>query len=358
MNSITEIHVTNNFIRIIGIDNNNNNNNNNENNENRLILEYNDSIISRTIYDIKRIMRNAKTINNNNNNNNKLQPLHIYKIPRAIILLYDNKTFRINDNGYDKSMIKVIKISEQYINFILNNIDEITKYNFLDEEKYQQTISIINSKRIIEKKPRLLQQFFTKENDINELINLSKFNIDNNILLNNTIFIEPSCGDGRILVELCNRNYKCIGIDIDYEILQKAQINLKYINDVDNRNNMLGLICQDFLKLSKNDICIPDNSNIIIIGNPPYRDTINEEDHDYTMRFIMKCKEINANRVAFILPKRNSKSKFIEKLINDGWKITIEENILEGKFIFMNEKEISQPSIILILDNTSEKIII
>jgi len=327
------------FCKVIGLDYNND--------EKRLLLSYNDendNEISRTIHDIKRIARAAKANRSSSSSSSDSLPIHVYKIPKELKKLLDNDIFRINSNGYDKSMIKAIKVSETYINFLLDHIDDPNKQVFINEEMYQQNVISITERRINEKKPRLLQQFFTKYNDINELISLAITDIDIDILAN-TIFIEPSCGDGRILLELCNRNYKCIGIDIDDQILEKAKNTLKSFESSDL---LLELLCIDFLTLSKSQILpILDNKNVIVIGNPPYRDTLGI-DQDYTMRFIMKCKEI-CSRIAFILPSRAGKDEFIDKLRQDFKIVEIKED-LEGKFEFMDTKEISQPSIMLVLD--------
>ena len=131
---------------------------------------------------------------------------------------------------------------------------------------------------------------------------------------------------------------------IDDQILEIAKRNLESCSS----KLLLGLISHDFLTLSKTQLPIADNTKLIVVGNPPFRDSLGEV-QDYTMRFIIQCQKWGVSRIAFILPTRSGKNEFIDKLSKD-WEVIKIKDDLEGRFTFMDNKEISQPSIILVLD--------
>ena len=148
------------------------------------------------------------------------------------------------------------------------------------------------------------------------------------------VFIEPSCGDGRIISKLLTAtkqmkdgSINVLGYDIDANAIERAKTKL-------NGSKVL-LECKDFLSLSRQDLLSrvqhfhspndeltlsrkrrrPDNGHekIIVIGGPPY--TPKELPKQFILHSITNLK---ADIVVFILPQRCEKEAAqIQQILND-----------------------------------------
>lgn len=135
-------------------------------------------------------------------------------------------------------------------------------------------------------------------------------------------FIEPSCGDGRIVSELLNAtkqmeadSINIIGYDIDPTAIERANAKLS--------GSEVVLECKDFLSLSRRDLLSAispptvtkeetqsrkrrwaddDNGKIIVLGGPPYTPK------PLPQQFILhSIQQLKAEIVVFILPERCKK---------------------------------------------------
>eukprot|EP01038_Epipyxis_sp_PR26KG_P005328 gene5328-7394_t len=99
-------------------------------------------------------------------------------------------------------------------------------------------------------------------------------------------------------------------INVDLRI--QNYFNLTY-NDIINHNEII----RNNKEITENDY------KIVVIGNPPFsyhnisnneNGVIDDKIEDYPYSFLMhSCKEINADRIVFLLPKRCNNTSFIEK---------------------------------------------
>ena len=130
----------------------------------------------------------------------------------------------------------------------------------------------------------------------------------------NIVFLEPSCGDGRILRELLQTtkdfgsNAAYVGIEIDPNAIEKAKQKLN--------GSKVTLKCADYLSLQNREQLSPectDSSTLIALGGPPY------SPHHLPERFILhSIIHMRAAIVVFILPKRLSRdAEKIQKILND-----------------------------------------
>ena len=143
----------------------------------------------------------------------------------------------------------------------------------------------------------------------------------------NCIFVEPSCGDGRILIEICRKLIKLgigkirvIGYDIDPSA---CEASLQRVQSIDKN---IPIVCADFLSLTKenlmsdlyrtNESIKEDQIKVIIIGGPPY--TLGRGKNikrDLPSKFIVhSTKVMDAKIVSFILPNRCRKEEFIDEV--------------------------------------------
>ena len=146
------------------------------------------------------------------------------------------------------------------------------------------------------------------------------------------VFIEPSCGDGRIIRKLLtatkqmkDTSINVLGYDIDANAIERAEAKLN--------GSQVMLECKDFLSLSRQDLLSniqhfhsdeltlsrkrrrPDNGHekIIVIGGPPY--TPKELPKQFILHSIT---DLKACIIVFILPKRCEKeAETVQQILND-----------------------------------------
>ena len=180
------------------------------------------------------------------------------------------------------------------------------------------------------------------------------------------VFIEPSCGDGRIIRKLLtatkqmkDTSINVLGYDIDANAIERAEAKLN--------GSQVMLECKDFLSLSRQDLLSniqhfhsdeltlsrkrrrPDNEHgkIIVIGGPPY--TPKELPRQFILHSITNLK---AHIVVFILPQRCEKEAVqIQRILNDrrtDGKLTWSySNVELANIEFSFEKTtVQQPSIL------------
>lgn len=129
------------------------------------------------------------------------------------------------------------------------------------------------------------QNFLIQKNIIKKIISISENKSP-------SLVIEIGCGDGRLTKELCEKYNQVLGYEIDLEVKDYLEDNLKAYNNYK-------IIFDDFLKRTvKNDIKDYNYKRLYIIANLPYYIT----------------------------------TPIIEKIIN--------ENLNQDKMIFMVQKEV------------------
>jgi hypothetical protein len=161
------------------------------------------------------------------------------------------------------------------------------------------------------------------------------------------VFLEPSCGDGRILRELLQTtkdfvgsNAAYVGIEIDPNAIEKSKQKLN--------GSKVTLKCADYLSLLNREQLSPectDSSTLIALGGPPY------SPHHLPERFILhSIIHMRAAIVVFILPQRLSRdAEKIQKILNnhdisERW--SFDNNYLENISFSFGEDTVPQPSIL------------
>lgn len=165
-------------------------------------------------------------------------------------------------------------------------------------------------------------------------------------------FLEPSCGDGKILDELLQQSKNIqskniFGVDIDSVALGKAKQNLSEHNVSLQCGNFLSLDRKQ-LNLEMTDMEEKEKQTLVVLGGPPYTPKNLPE------RFIVhSIIDLKADIVVFILPKRCANdADDICKILNrtkthddDGdWGYT-NSDLSNISFSF-KDTTISQPSIL------------
>jgi hypothetical protein len=165
-------------------------------------------------------------------------------------------------------------------------------------------------------KKHINDKFYTKDEVVDSI--LSVVDISNY----NTI-IEPSAGNGSFSNKINHTNL--ISLDIDPE------------NDKVIKMNWF-----DYTYDKKPD------EKILVIGNPPFGNQ-----GSLALKFIKKCDEINANKIAFILPKSFKKDTFKNK-IPKYYHLLSEIDISDNSFTLLNESY-SVPSVFQIWERKDKE---
>ncbi len=167
-------------------------------------------------------------------------------------------------------------------------------------------------------KRNIIDKYYTKDDIVIQCITMLKNNIN---ILNSDLIIEPSAGNGAFISHIKNisDNYKFYDIEPEHDEIIK----------------------QDFLELDLNlnliDKNFQKNTNIHIIGNPPFG-----RQSSIAIKFIKKCC-LFANSISFILPKSFKKDS-MKKYFNIYYHLIYEFDLPEKSFL-VNKEEYTVPCI-------------
>jgi hypothetical protein len=136
---------------------------------------------------------------------------------------------------------------------------------------------------------------------------IQKLNLGNERI----IFVEPSCGDGRLILELMGQhsplldNERIIGYDIDPSAIERSIQNFSAASTSSPESSKPVFKCCDFLTVTRTrlflDLGVPKEINYttVVFGGPPYTPK------DLPEKFILhSIRELHAAVVVFLLPKR------------------------------------------------------
>jgi hypothetical protein len=140
------------------------------------------------------------------------------------------------------------------------------------------------------------------------------------------VFVEPSCGDGRILLELLHllsttenlTPFLILAYDIDENVIIQCRDNLAKAK-VPSQLLGMEIICCNFLEVSRDglasQILSPKTKDfhlrLIFLGNPPYTSGAGsgkDINRHLPFEFITRCIELGADFVSFVVPERSTKT--------------------------------------------------
>lgn len=140
-------------------------------------------------------------------------------------------------------------------------------------------------------------KFYTKENIVYEIEKHIDFNLYD-------LIIEPSAGDGAFLPIIKSYNYIALDIEPENELITKMDW---FDFELDN-----------------------EYKSILVIGNPPFGNQSR-----LAFNFIKKSTEINAQTIAFILPK-SFKKDFYKNRIPLNYNLKLEMDLEDNSFLLNN----------------------
>jgi len=234
------------------------------------------------------------------------------------------------------SLKRSIDNVERWLYTVFNGLDRSTLQIELDQHAYLQRRIDIQVRREMELKSRRLQQYFASTSNIDLLMKYvmsgidqttdtvntssssssssgrsigsssSSSNVDSSFnrrrIMEDILFIEPSCGDGRVIHRLLAHGaMNIIGIDIDPDVVKNIRrlvhasggtknyrdnnddhrYHSNSRDDVDHRDDCdkvessdMTILIQDYLTTSRTSLMASyptyNNKDIYVVGGPPY----------------------------------------------------------------------------------------
>ena len=194
--------------------------------------------------------------------------------------------------------------------------------------------------------------------------------------LTHVVFVEPSCGNGDVLIALLKelqqkpefiKSIESVSIfayDIDPNVLSvcehRVESTVREDVCVSKKFKKMEFTCQDFLTtIAHNDSTMPDDGDAVVccLGGPPYTTgagstTIESSDRatksatierDLPERFVVHCrKKWSADIISFLMPERYKRMDWGK----DSNMVCATDELSTSTFFFRGNVEVTQPSIL------------
>ncbi len=338
--------------------------------KNVLIFSTNDVVVERNYDDCRKLSRKVNKCKDGDTNGLSARcigmPTESFKK-----LISSEVSWKVNGEGWKPQMTRSVYSLEQWFT-TLTSINPETLAEFVDDKEYARQKSLLAERKLIEARPRMLQQYFASDVNIASVLQFAYDGLEDR---SKVTFVEPSCGDGRILHALLSSGARHVcGCDIDAVVAAQA---VERVNSSLKEDQHCSVIVQDFLTTSRksfaahittddnngnsninsiNNNCTSNHSRndidssgcnttssssqcIVVVGGPPYsivnksllvdtsssntdlpeNQTAEHFDYsasnrdDYPLLFLLHCALVRAERIVFILPDRCGSASFVAK---------------------------------------------
>lgn len=200
---------------------------------------------------------------------------------------------------------------------------------FINEKMHSERKQKFIQKKIESARAKLLQQYLTSVPNIDLII---LYTLEGETSMN-SLYIEPSCGDGRVLLQVALQlqsvNSHIYGCDIDMNMICKTKALVskhKLTNTYTICGNYINSTLADYVTTGLDNTT--KYSKIVVFGNPPYTicstdddidasiNMIDDRDRDYILLFIVHSANIiNAQKIVFIVPCRCNRIEYVEMVL-------------------------------------------
>lgn len=280
----------------------------------------------------------------------------------------NHENFSIWNGNYRPHMKKSIKRLEDFMNDCASMCESWFEFSRKEDSKgiisfdCQQTSQ--DSQNKISSAARL-GQYYTNEPNCKKIVQEAvafyhKIQQDRNGFV---VFVEPSCGDGRIVLQLFKSlqsisacNFLILAYDVDEGAVVDCRENVSKLPILDE--GQIVVSCCDFLKLSRHDLTntihehFNEDSRLIVLGNPPYSSGVGsgkDIQRDLPKKFIIHGIRVGAEFISFLVPKRynneiGSMIRLIVEECNESW--TCESHNLDDSQFEFGTNLFCQPSLL------------
>lgn len=248
--------------------------------------------ICRSVHDLKQINRDSKPGKLNRNRYLKLssEPAHDCALPLKCYLTISQQSWTIGSVGFQLNYTRSISMLESWLIDTYQRLEDCDRTWFVCDDLYAQRMADIRSKRDFYSRPKKLQQFFANEVDIARVVELATDALCSTCL-QRTLFLEPSCGDGRVMGALLQTFPKVrhvVGCEIDQTTACRAASRLASFGDICMAQSFSSIIVGDFLQSSLSAVLplvqpsVGGRTHVIAFGCPPYFDYRHSEARNST----------------------------------------------------------------------------
>jgi hypothetical protein len=194
------------------------------------------------------------------------------------------KSWRVHGDNWQPQMTKSIRVINKYFEDLIRccgvcdpsstDSKNILK-TFCIEDLYQKSLHDLRIRKEKESKSRQMQQYFMAPSNIDMIVDLATRGYTTKTENSKAcLFVEPSCGDGRVFdaVSLAVPHAAVIGNDLDSDMvaITKAKLCRNQQNTAER-----AVVHGDFLVTSRemfiqNARLTNAESDLIVVGGPPY----------------------------------------------------------------------------------------
>lgn len=208
-------------------------------------------------------------------------------------------------------------------NLWLQSLSQDSLSSFCDEDVYMKARLKLQARLLSEKHARKMQQYFMSPANIEFIVNEAL-----KCPQEHTIFVEPSCGDGRLLVALAARPAvtAIVGCELDPGMASRALEACRS----SSHSRKCSVYSRDFLATTRLDLIPVErrglNTDVVVCGGPPYTagggdgslvssgDPSADTGRDLPLQFIRHAAcVLGARLIVYLLPPRCGEPAFIDR---------------------------------------------
>lgn len=256
--------------------------------------------------------------------------------------------------GWRIELQKNVSACEQWLNAAYKALPTDQQRAFVDEDGYRAYQEQRAAVRAAKQHARDMQQYFTSAPLIDCVLSsvtdwLAQHKIE--VSSERVVWLEPSCGDGRILSALLKAGARRVhGFELDEALCRRAR---------DNVQASEGAVCSiqqgDFLASRRSH---HDQDLLFALGNPPFGSKDKEgAREDLILSFYLHTSvEWKASMIAFIVPERCASPSFVASTLealstgptqtSTQWRLALTQSLDGFSFEFMTVHEFRQPSVL------------
>ncbi|KDO23057.1 hypothetical protein SPRG_11904 [Saprolegnia parasitica CBS 223.65] len=261
-------------------------------------------------------------------------------------------SWSLNDVAVGKKpeLAKALSVCNKWLATLLKQLPANEAHAFLDEAAYAERTAATSARLLAQKAAKDHGQFFSSASSIAQaMAGLEALFTPTE--LSASVFLEPSCGDGRFFSSIQRVGGKDVrAFEIDPLVAASASQQAASLG--------LGDIVSvgDFLRSATH---LPASARVLAVGNPPFSAKDTDADDDLVLAFLRHCAlEWRATAIAFILPERCHKpaynARVLEVLATSApYQLAHAKPLPDSAFDFVGAKRIQKPSVIHIYTRLS-----
>ncbi|EQC36178.1 hypothetical protein SDRG_06291 [Saprolegnia diclina VS20] len=252
--------------------------------------------------------------------------------------------------GKKPELAKVLSVCNKWLGTLLMQLPTDEAIAFLDDAAYAERSAATAARLLAQKTAKDHGQFFSSASSIAQVMaGLEALYTPTE--LSESVFLEPSCGDGRFFSSMLRVGAKDIrAFEIDPLVAataseQAASLGLGDVVSV-----------RDFLTSTSH---LPASTRVLAVGNPPFSVKDTDTDDDLVLAFLRHCAlEWHSAAMAFILPERCHKPAYIARVLDvlstvAPYQLAHAKPLPDSAFDFVGAKQIHKPSVIHIYTRSS-----